>query len=113
MMAVAEKVSPEFQAIGARLPQECVYIFASHFISEQFGYMFNILHYRAWALDQDMTAAYRWQANFLQHLQVDCNGEHWVLKTPSHLAYLKYLFAQYPDAAVVWTHRRPPDDWCA
>jgi hypothetical protein len=112
MMGLAEKVSPGFQAIhaiGARLPQECVYIFASHFISEQFGYMYNIPHYRAWALDQDMTASYHWHANFLQHLQVDCSGEHWVLKTPSHLAYLNCLFAQYPDAAIVWTHRRPLD----
>ncbi len=109
-MALAEKLSPGFQAIhaiGARLPQECVYIFASQFVSEQFGYMYNIPAYRAWALDQDMTASYRWHANFLQHLQVDCGREHWVLKTPFHLAYLKYLFAQYPDAAIVWTHRRP------
>jgi hypothetical protein len=112
VMALAEKLSPGFQAIhalGARLPQECVYIFASQFVSEQFGYMFNIPQYRDWALDQDMTASYRWHADFLQHLQVDYGGEHWVLKTPSHLAYLKYLFAQYPDAAVVWTHRRPLD----
>ena len=39
-MTQAEKLSPGFQAIhaiGARLPQECVYIFASQFVSEQFG----------------------------------------------------------------------------
>ena len=111
-MALAEKLSPGFQAIhaiGARLPQECVYLFASQFVSEQFSYMFNIPRYRAWALDQDMTATYRWHANFLQHMQVDYGAEHWLLKTPSHLAYLQYLFAQYPDAAVVWTHRRPLD----
>jgi Sulfotransferase family len=42
-------------------------------------------------------------------LQVDLHRERWVLKTPAHLAYLKYLLAQYPDAAIVWTHRRPLD----
>lgn len=109
-MGLAERLSPGFRAIhaiGARLPQECVYIFASQFVSEQFGYMYNVPAYRAWALEQDMTATYRWHAHFLQHLQVDYAGERWVLKTPSHLAYLKYLLAQYPDAAIVWTHRRP------
>jgi hypothetical protein len=111
-LVLAEKLSPGFRAIhaiGAKLPQECVYILASHFISEQFGYMYNIPKYRNWALNQDMTASYRWHANFLQHLQVDFGAEHWVLKAPAHLAYLKYLVAQYPDAMIVWTHRRPLD----
>lgn len=111
-MAMAEKLSPGFRAIhaiGARLPQECVYLFASQFISEQFGYMFHVPDYRAWALRQDMTATYRWHARFLQHMQSGFRGERWVLKTPSHLAYLDYLLAQYPDAAIVWTHRQPLD----
>ncbi len=111
-MGLAEKLSPGFQAIhaiGAQLPQECVYIFASQFVSEQFGYMFDIPQYRAWLLDRDMTDAYRWHAQFLQHMQTNYQGEQWVLKTPSHLAYLQYLLAQYPDANVVWTHRQPLD----
>jgi Sulfotransferase family len=112
LLTLLEKLCPGFKAIhaiGARLPQECVYILASAFISEQFGYMYNVPAYRDWALDQDMTASYRWHASFLQHLQVDLRRERWVLKTPAHLAYLKYLLAQYPDAAIVWTHRRPLD----
>ncbi len=56
-----------------------------------------------------MTEAYQWHACFLQHLQADFHNERWVLKTPPHLAYLKYLLAQYPDAALVWTHRKPLD----
>lgn len=111
-LAVNEKLCPTFNsihAIGSQLPQECVYLLASNFISEQFGYMYNIPEYRAWALQQDMTASYAWHAHFLQHMQVDYSCEHWVLKTPVHLAYLKYLLAQYPDAAIVWTHRQPVD----
>lgn len=112
LLGLLEILCPGFRAIhaiGARLPQECVYILASGFISEQFGYMYNIPEYRAWALHQDMTEPYRWHAAFLQHLQVDLHRERWVLKTPAHLAYLKYLLAQYPDATIVWTHRRPLD----
>jgi hypothetical protein len=111
-MGLAEQLSPGFRAIhtiGAQLPQECVYIFASQFVSEQFGYMFDIPQYRDWILDRDMTDAYRWHSQFLQHMQADYRGEHWVLKTPSHLAYLRYLLAQYPDANIVWTHRQPID----
>jgi hypothetical protein len=110
VLALLEKLCPGFRAIhalGARLPQECVYILASGFISEQFGYLYNVPEYRAWALDQDMAPSYSWHAGFLQHLQVDLGRERWVLKTPAHLAYLKYLLAQYPDADIVWTHRRP------
>jgi hypothetical protein len=110
LLAVLEKLSPGFNAIhaiGASLPQECVYLLASAFSSEQFGYMYNIPDYRAWLLQHDMSDAYRWHAHFLQHLQVDLAHEHWVLKSPAHLGSLRFLFAQYPDARVVWTHRRP------
>ncbi len=106
----SERLAPGFKtihALGAQLPQECVYILASSFFSEQFGYMYNIPQYRAWLLQQNMTQAYRWHAQFLQHLQVDMPRERWLLKTPAHLANLEELFGQYPDAAVVWTHRRP------
>lgn len=110
LLGLLEKLSPGFQAIhavGATLPQECVYMLASSFTSEQFGYMYNVPGYRNWALEQDMTRAYAWHARFLQHLQVDTARERWVLKAPAHLGHLKYLLAQYPDAAIVWPHRRP------
>ena len=37
----------------------------------------------------------------------DARRERWVLKAPSHLPALKTLFAIYPDARVVLTHRDP------
>ena len=112
LLGLLEKLAPGFRAIhaiGARLPQECVYLLASSFLSEQFGYMYNVPRYRSWLLQQDMAGAYAWHARFLQHLQVDCSARHWVLKTPAHLACLQSLVAQYPDARIVWTHRRPLD----
>ena len=110
LLSLAEKLSPGLKsvhALGAQLPQECVYILASNFVSEQFGFMYHLPAYRDWALEQDMTAAYRWHASVLQHMQVDFKRERWVLKTPPHMAYLQYLLAQYPDASLVWTHREP------
>ena len=109
-LGLMEKLAPGFQAIhaiGAQLPQECVYILASAFSSEQFAYMYNVPGYRSWALDTDMAEAYRWHAGFLQHLQAGAGSRHWVLKSPAHLACLDCLLGRYPDANVVWTHRRP------
>lgn len=107
-----ELLAPGFQAIhamGAQLPQECVALMAPHFISDQFGVSFHIPTYRHWTLEQDTTAAYQWHKQFLQHMQVDYREQRWVLKTPPHLAYLDTLIKQYPDAAIVQTHRAPMD----
>lgn len=105
-----EMLAPGFQAIhamGATLPQECVALLAPHFISDQFGVSFYIPEYRHWTLKEDMTPSYQWHYKFLQHLQVDYMERRWVLKTPSHLAYLNALIKQYPDAAIIQTHRAP------
>ncbi|MDZ7784032.1 MAG: sulfotransferase [Halioglobus sp.] len=110
LLGLLEKLSPGFQpihAVGARLPQECVYMLSSAFASEQFGYMYRVPDYRKWLLEEDLTAAYAWHAAFVQHLQSGGGEARWVLKTPAHLASLKYLCGQYPDACIVWTHRRP------
>lgn len=105
-------LAPGFKAIheiGARLPQECVSLLAPHFISDQFGASYFIPEYRRWTLEQDMAAAYQWHYQFLQHLQADYHKTRWVLKTPPHLAYLDAIIKQYPDAALVQTHRDPVD----
>lgn len=110
LLGLLEKMAPGFQtihAIGARLPQECVYLLSSHFHSEQFAYMFNVPGYRRWLLQQDMSGAYAWHRSFLAHLQTGWPDARWVLKTPAHLANLDVLLSCYPDADVVWTHRRP------
>jgi len=110
LLGLLEKLSPGFQpihAVGARLPQECVYMLSSAFASEQFGYMYRVPDYRAWLLERDLTSAYAWHAAFLQHLQSGGGAARWVLKTPAHVANLEFLCGQYPDACIVWTHRRP------
>ena len=52
-----------------------------------------------------MTPAYDWHRLVLQILQRRSPGTRWVLKAPSHLATLPELFAAYPDAELVITHR--------
>ena len=40
---------------------------------------------------------------------MDYSKQRWVLKTPPHLPYLDTIVNQYPDAAIIHTHRDPMD----
>src|SRR5262249_22199347 len=53
--------------------------------------------------------AYRAPRRFLPPLQWRCLGERWPLKAPPPLRGLPALFATYPDANVVMTHRDPTE----
>jgi hypothetical protein len=35
--------------------------------------------------------------------------ERWILKSPAHLGFIKYLKEAFPDAKIVWTHREPAE----
>ncbi len=104
------KMLPEFRAIHpmeADWPQECVSITAHAFMSLQFSTTWRIPSYTAWLAKQDHAPAYAQHRRVLQHLQWRNPRERWVLKTPAHLWSLETLFATYPDAGVIHTHRDP------
>jgi hypothetical protein len=104
------RLQPEFRKIhpvAARLPEECVVILSHTFYSFQFSSMFFVPSYQAWLDRQDLRPAYDFHRRFLQHLQWRCRGERWVLKAPPHLPALDALFAVYPDAGLILTHRNP------
>ncbi|MEX2209030.1 MAG: sulfotransferase [Myxococcota bacterium] len=104
------KMLPEFRAIHpmeADWPQECVSITAHAFMSLQFSTTWRIPSYTAWLDQQDPAEAYAQHRRVLQHLQWRNPRERWVLKTPAHLWSLHTLFATYPDAGVIHTHRDP------
>jgi hypothetical protein len=72
----------------------------------------NLPSYNAWLERQDLLPAYRYLKRLLQFLQWQRRvsgrlGERWVLKAPFHLGYLEVLFAVFPDARIVQTHRDP------
>jgi hypothetical protein len=104
------RLAPEFRKIhpvGARLPEECVVILSHAFLSFEFSSSWFVPSYQSWLERQDLEPAYRLHRRFLQHLQWRCPAERWVLKAPPHLPGLRGLFAVYPDANVVVTHRDP------
>jgi len=93
--------------IEARLPQECIAITDHSFLSYLFESMYYVTSYRKWHDAQDKRPAYRYHRQFLQTLQWNCPGSHWVLKAPSHMMALDALLEVYPDAQIVMTHRDP------
>jgi hypothetical protein len=91
------------------MPEECVVILSHAFLSFQFSSTFFVPSYQGWLEREDLTPAYRLHRKFLQHLQWRRPGRGWVLKAPPHLPGLRALFAVYPDANVVVTHRDPTE----
>jgi hypothetical protein len=91
----------------ALTPHECVAIHSYTFLSEEFVSTCRIPAYEAFLKSADLNPAYLWQRKFLQHLDLDCPARRWVLKSPDHVCGLEGLFAVFPDAQIVQTHRNP------
>lgn len=95
-------------AMGATLPEECNSIQMMAFRSPNFAASARLPSYMRWLLEEaDMAPAYQLQIHMLQHLQAFTLGKRWVLKAPPHLWWPGELFAAFPDARVVVTHRDP------
>jgi len=103
-------LAPDFKAIhplGAQLAIECIAILSHSFLSSRFHTTYRTPSYQAWLKKQDRRPAYAYHRRFLEHLQWRTGADRWVLKAPAHLYALDALFAIYPDALVVQTHRDP------
>ncbi len=109
-MEQLRQLAPGFQDIhpvGSLMPQECIVLTASEFMSIRFEMCFDVAGYQEWMVEQDMGPSYRWHREFLQHMQSRHAGERWVLKSPGHLGPVDALLDEYPDAMIVQTHRDP------
>jgi hypothetical protein len=98
-------VQPEFAAIHelrSDLPVECVTLTLPSFTG---GHWSMVAHMPDWVPDFPASMAYH--RALLQTLQHGGPPRNWVLKTPLYLVFIDLLFATYPDAWVVHTHRDP------
>jgi hypothetical protein len=98
-------VQPEFAAIHelrSDLPVECVTLTLPCFCGPHWS---MIAQLQGWMPDN--AVMYDFHRRILQVLQHGQPERTWLLKTPGHLATLEMLFATYPDAWVVQTHRDP------
>lgn len=104
------KLAPSVQAMhpmAATLPTECVTLLGGEFKSIHFETQGTFDSYGAWFESCDMVAAYEFHRLCLQVLQSTIPTERWALKTPGHMWHMDAVYAVYPDARVVWTHRDP------
>jgi hypothetical protein len=109
-ITLMDEMVPAFTAMhenGGHLPTECIFAFAHQFSSDQFIGMYNVPSYTIWKSGIDQTPIYQWHRRMLQTLQWATPTDRWVVKAPSHLSSLPLVFATYPDARVVITHRDP------
>ena len=98
-------VQPEFASIHelrADLPVECVTLTLPSFTGGHWGMIANLPD---WV--PDYPASMEYHRALLQTLQHGGPPRNWVLKTPLYLVFIDLLFASYPDAWVVHTHRDP------
>jgi hypothetical protein len=98
-------VQPEFAAIHelrADLPVECVTLTLPSFTGGHWGMIANLPNWVA-----DYPASMEYHRALLQTLQHGGPPQNWVLKTPLYLVFIDLLFATYPDAWVIHTHRDP------
>ena len=109
-LAGMTKLNPAMGAIypfGATLAQECLTLFMYEMRSLSLEITAHVPTYARWLETADMAPAYAWHKLTLQILQSTQPTQRWVLKTPMHLWHLDALYAAYPDARVIWTHRDP------
>jgi hypothetical protein len=86
---------------------ECILVLKQTFICNFFGECIQVPDYDEWWLAQDEgEIAYPWHKRILQLISAD-DDRRWLLKNPGHMWSMDALFACYPDAKVIQTHRRP------
>jgi hypothetical protein len=111
-------VHPEFMTmheLRSDLPCECVNFLAYDFAGPYFSMMYDTPSFTGWQLENldTLGRVYRLHRRMLQtfqHADTRPDGaapRRWLLKSPGHLSTLAALFAEYPDARVIHTHRDP------
>jgi hypothetical protein len=102
--------NPEFMGVhfmSADMVEECWQILRQTMLSIAYESLAYLPTYSTWLRQQDWTPAYARHKRNLGLIGLNDPGKRWVLKNPSHLFALDALFAVYPDALIVATHRDP------
>jgi hypothetical protein len=108
-------IHPEFMTmheLASNLPCECVHFLMYDFSGPYWGMIYDAPTFTGWQLDhlETLGRVYRLHRRMLQtfaHEAPETSPRTWLLKSPFHVSTLPALFAEYPDARVVHTHRDP------
>jgi hypothetical protein len=113
-------IHPEFMTmheLASDLPCECVHFLMYDFAGPYWSMQYDTPSFTGWQLENldTLGRVYRLHRRMLQTFQHDSGDgdgdgaapRRWLLKSPGHLSTLAALFAEYPDARVIHTHRDP------
>ncbi len=106
-------VHPEFMTmheLASDLPCECVHFLAYDFAGPHWSMLYDTPTFTGWQLERiepALARVYRLHRRMLQTFQYGSEPRRWLLKSPGHLQTLAQVFAEYPDARVIHTHRDP------
>jgi hypothetical protein len=112
-------IHPEFltmHELASDLPCECVHFLSYDFAGPYWSMLYDAPSFMGWQLEHldSLGRVYRLHRRMLQTFQHGTGGApardtppRWLLKSPWHVSTLTALFAEYPDARVIHTHRDP------
>ena len=103
--AAPEKRAAHYRA--AEEVHECCMVLRQSFVSNLWNCAWSAATYDAWWQCQSEEAAYRHYYRCVQLIGSNEPEKRWLLKNPGHIDNLDLLFAIYPDAKVIQTHRDP------
>lgn len=86
---------------------ECCMLLRQSFVSNLWSCGWSAATYDAWWQCQREEAAYRHYYKCVQLIGMNDPDKRWLLKNPGHIGHLDLLFAVFPDARVIQTHRDP------
>lgn len=87
--------------------EECCTILRHSFVSNIWNCMgWSSASYDAWWQTQSEAEAYRYFARCVRLIGLN-DRRRWLLKNPGHIEHLHEVFAVFPDARVIHTHRDP------
>jgi hypothetical protein len=88
--------------------EECCMILMQSFTSNIWNCMgWSSASYDAWWQTQSEAAAYRHLRDCITLIGMNDRNQRWLLKNPGHIEHLDEVFAVFPDAKVIQTHRDP------
>lgn len=93
--------------IAAEEVHECCMLLRQSFVSNLWSCGWSAPTYDAWWQCQSEQAAYDYYHRCVQLIGANDRDKRWLLKNPGHIENLDLLFAVFPDAKVIQTHRDP------
>lgn len=102
--------APDARAAHYRAAEEvheCCMLLRQSFVSNLWSCGWSAATYDAWWQCQSEEPAYRHYYRCVQLIGSNEPEKRWLLKNPGHIENLDLLFAVFPDARVIQTHRDP------